>query len=785
MRLVLILLPVFAWASADWPYYGGDAGSSKYSRLDQINRRNVGSLRPLWTFDLGDQSDGTKSPSRSALEVTPLVVDGVMYVTTPFHRLFALDAETGRQIWVYDPKFRPDQRVNLYINRGMAFWRSGGEKRIFYGDQEGRLFSVDTATGKADPRFGKNGAVDLKIGLMAPYPEGQLGLTSPPAVCGDVVITGSWVSDGEPRGPSGDLRGFDARTGRQLWRFHTVPHRGEFGYDTWQPGSAEGRGGTNAWSLMSVDPQRGMIFAPLTSPSVDFYGGDRKGDNLFGDSVVALDCRTGARKWHFQTVHHNLWDYDLPSAPVLVTVHHNGKDIPAVAQATKTGFVFVLNRETGKPLFPVEERPVPKSTIPGEQSSPTQPFPLKPPPFARQSMTPADLTTVTPDSRTECGEMIRDTILDTKIFDPIGEQQRVMFPGTNGGSNWGGGSFDPATHMFYVNSMDVASLLRLVKRPAGSTVPFRNQGFGRFWDKSGYPCQQPPWGSLTAFDLDRGEIRWRSVLGEFPELTRQGIPKTGAPNLGGSLVTAGGLLFIGATNDSRFRAFDKSTGAELWTVELPASAHATPMTYEGPLSGRQLVAIASGGGNKYNKTFASKLIVYALPRSGDPTAPREWKAVPPVAVGAYLGVDEKLPQSVAPQPVPFSHRVHATAARLSCTDCHIAALSGDRAGMPSTTRCMACHRAIAASSPSIQTLKQYAAGGTPIPWVPIYKLPDFVFFSHQRHAAAKVGCGQCHGPVAQHDVLEKEVSTSMNTCYGCHVKSKASTSCDACHMLGQ
>ncbi|MCX6625023.1 MAG: PQQ-binding-like beta-propeller repeat protein, partial [Acidobacteria bacterium] len=516
----------------------------------------------------------------------------------------------------------------------------------------------------------------------------------------------------------------------------------------------------------------------------DFYGGDRKGANLFGDSVVALDCASGVRRWHFQTVHHNLWDYDLPSQPVLVSVRREGRDIAAVAQATKTGFVFVLDRETGKPLFPVEERPVPKSTIPGEESYPTQPFPLKPPPFARQSMTPGDLTTVTPESRTECSEMIRGALLDTRIYDPIGEQLRVMFPGTNGGSNWGGGSFDPTTHTFYVNSMDVASFLKLVKRPAGSTLPYRNQSFSRFWDSKGYPCQQPPWGSLTAFDLDRGEIRWRSVLGEFAELAKRGVPKTGTPNLGGSVVTAGGLVFIGATNDSRFRAFDKDTGEELWTVELPTSAHATPMTYSAPRSGRQLVAVSSGGGNKYNKTFGSKLIVYALPRQGDATPPRELTAVPPTALGAYRSVEEKLPRAVAAQPIPFSHRTHH-AAKLGCADCHTTANKGERAGIPETARCLLCHRTVHADSAGIRTLKQYAATKTAVPWVRVYKLPDFVFFSHQKHLGARIDCTQCHGPVEQRDVLAKEISTSMNNCYACHTKAKASTSCDICHTLGQ
>jgi quinoprotein glucose dehydrogenase len=364
---------------------------------------------------------------------------------------------------------------------------------------------------------------------------------------------------------------------------------------------------------MSVDEERGMVFAPLTSPSIDFYGGDRKGDNLFSDAVVALDCKTGERKWHFQTIHHDLWDWDLPSHPSLVTVKRNGEDVPAVVQVAKTGFIFVLDRETGKPLFEVEERPVPQSDIPGEQSSPTQPHPVKPPTVARQSMTRDEITDVTPESRAECLEMVKDAVIEGPLFRPIQRKLTVMFPGTNGGPNWGGGSFDPESGVLYVNSMDAGAFTQMIERPGGNP-PWRSRStkWGRFWDSNQYPCQKPPWGTLTAVDLNSGEFRWQSVLGEFDELTARGIPKTGTPNLGGSIVTKGGLVFIAATNDRRFRAFDKDTGQELWTKRLPASGHATPMTYQGK-DGKQYIAIAAGGGNKYNDNYMARLIVFALP----------------------------------------------------------------------------------------------------------------------------------------------------------------------------
>jgi glucose dehydrogenase len=616
LSLALVLTGLAGSAPAqEWPHPGCDAGGGRHSPLRQIDRGNVSRLAVAWTFDTGDWSDGSVLPSRSAFEATPLVIDGVLYVPSAFSRLFALDAETGTKLWVFDPAIDKAVARNLYVNRGVSSWTDGKRRLVFLGDVEGRLWAIDAATGRPDPGFGEGGRVNLRAGMAEGFPEAQYGLTSPAAVCGDVVVTGSLVSDGAPRGPSGDVRGFDARSGRPLWRFHTVPRPGEAGHETWEGDSWKDRGGANAWSLLSVDEARGLVFLPLTSPAYDFHGGDRKGANLFGNSVVALECATGKRRWHFQTVHHDLWDYDLPAAPVLLTVRREGKDLPAVAQVTKTGFVFVLHRETGEPLFPVEERPFPRSPIPGEDASPTQPVPAKPPPFARQGMSRADLTDVTPESRRECEAITEGALLDTGLFQPLGEQDQALFPGLNGGANYGGASFDPASHLLFVNSMDVGGLFRLARRSEGAKIPYalRARKYEFFTDSKGYPCQKPPWGTLTAIDVDSGEFRWQVRLGEIEELTRLGVPRTGAPNIGGSIVTDGGLVFVAATSDRRIRAFDSDTGRELWAAALPASGFATPMTFLGRKTGRQFVVIAAGGGNKYDKVFGGQLVAFALP----------------------------------------------------------------------------------------------------------------------------------------------------------------------------
>lgn len=599
----------------EWRHYGNDPGGTRYSDLAQIDRSNVHQLEVAWEYDSADYSDGLSgSPTRSAFEATPLMIGGTLYVPTPMDRLLALDAATGRLAWEFDPGFDRARRANLIINRGLGYWKQGDTERLVLGTQDGRIFSLDRKTGEPDPAFGRAGELNAGADVMGEGVEGRYALTSPISQCAGTLVVGGLVTDGLPKGPSGDIRGYDIHTGELRWRFHTVPRPGEFGHETWGGDSWRGRGGANLWSMASVDEELGLVYAPLGSPSYDYYGGDRPGANLFGDSLVALDCRTGSRRWHFQSIHHDIWDWDLPSQPSLVEVVRDGQPVKAVALATKMGFLFLFDRETGEPLFKIEEHPVPAGDLPGEYYHPTQPRPVLPKPFARQSMRQDEITAVTPESRAECLEMLEGASIEGPLFRPRRRERTVFFPGTNGGSNWGGGAFDPATDTFYINSMDVGSLASMIPRGEEAVIPWRSRGGprGRFWDSNMYPCQQPPWGHLTAIDLNTGEFRWRVILGEYAELTELGVPPTGASNLGGPIVTRGGLVFIAATNDRRIRAFDKDTGAKLWEYELPASAHATPMTYQ--VGGRQYLAIAVGGGNKYNPgSFMAKIMTFRLP----------------------------------------------------------------------------------------------------------------------------------------------------------------------------
>jgi quinoprotein glucose dehydrogenase len=598
-------------ASQRWACYGGDPGGSKYSPLKQVNRENVGRLHVAWTYHTGDISDGTENPVRSAFECTPLVIGGTMYITTPFARVIALEAETGKQLWTFDPKLDREKPYNLFINRGAAFWQQGDDKRLFFGTLDGRLFALDAETGKPISGFGQGGHIDLRKGTADDFPDRLSGLSSPPLVYKDLVIAGSIVSDSEPQGPSGDVRAFDVHSGKLVWRFHVIQRPGESGRETWPGSSWKQRGGGNAWSMLSLDAERGILFVPGTSPSYDYYGGDRKGKDLFGNSLIALDASSGKLLWYYQIVHHDIWDYDPPAQPVLVTTHRDGEEIPAVAQVTKMGFVFLFNRVTGKPLFRIKERKVPASAIPGEQTWPTQPFPLLPAPVIRQTFSPDELTDVTPESRAECKTLMGDAG-PGGLFHPWGLKNTIIFPGTNGGSNWGGASFDPATEMLYVNAMAEGEIGKMKKARAGSAIAYRLAG-GRFQDSNRYFCEKPPWGTLTAIDLNTGKFRWQDRLGVVDALLAKGIPPTGSANLGGSIVTAGGLLFIAATNDGRFRAFDKDTGKQLWEARLPASGFATPMTFLGEKTGRQFIVIAAGGGNKYDLHFSDALVAYALP----------------------------------------------------------------------------------------------------------------------------------------------------------------------------
>jgi quinoprotein glucose dehydrogenase len=412
------------------------------------------------------------------------------------------------------------------------------------------------------------------------------------------------------------VRAFDTRTGREVWRFHTVPRPGEFGHDTWADGAWERRTGVNVWSSTSVDEARGLVFLPVGSASYDFYGGDRKGSPLFANSIVALDARTGARRWHFQLVHHDLWDYDPPAQPILADITRGGATIPAVIQLTKMGLVFVFNRETGEPVFGIEERPAPASLVDGESAAPTQPFPVKPPPLARiAAVTRADLTTVTDESHREC-EALFDRVTSGGIYTPPGATLTLAFPGTLGGATWSGGSVNPALQYLFVNTNDVGAVGRMAPAPPGLPLTFRRESdsgmYARFWDSRQLPCQSPPWGRLHAIDLATGDIAWQVPLGDAPQLAAAGITGTGTPNLGGSVTTAGGLVFIGGANDRQFRAFDARTGRVVWHAELPASGHATPLVYRAPASGREVVVIAAGGGGRFSSAVSDAIVAFAL-----------------------------------------------------------------------------------------------------------------------------------------------------------------------------
>ena len=582
---VLVVLPGSA-ASAQhgapagsWPYYGGDAGGTKYSPLDQIDEGNVDQLTVLWRWSSPD--NGVSGLVNYAFESTPLAIDGVLYTSTSFSQAAAIDGATGRTIWVFDPQSYQSGRPpnNGFLHRGVAFWQGNGKRRVLYATGDARLFSLDAATGVPDPQFGVGGAVDLRAGI--PRLAGssiEYGNTSPPMVVGNVVVVGSSIHDGidGPAGPPGDVRGFDAATGEHLWTFHTVPRPGEFGYETWQAGSAEYSGHTNVWAPMTADLERGTVYLPVSAPTNNYFGGARPGDNLFGNSLVCLDARTGRRIWHFQTVHHDIWDYDLGSPPNLVDIRVGGRRIPAVAQVTKQGFTFVFDRRTGAPVWPIEERPVPSSTIVDEETSPTQPFPTKPPPFALQGLRIEDLSESNRDDATA-----RIAPYDWgSLYLPPSQRGTILLPGIGGGANWGGASFDPETRRLYVTPLGrLPFLIALEARGAGLWAPSRVQimtGPG-----NQFYLLRPPYGTLVAIDLDRGAIAW-----ERPNFGSDGVAGQAS-----SMVTKT-LLFYTNRSTQVLQVYDKESGARLRQIPLGAAASGAPMTYQ--LDGRQVVVVAVG-----------------------------------------------------------------------------------------------------------------------------------------------------------------------------------------------
>ncbi len=600
--------------TVDWPRVGNDPGCMRYSQLDQINRENVARLKPAWTYHTRE----LEGRAGKTIECTPIVIDGVMYVTTGYLRVVALSGATGKELWQFDPLRDhpfPHRPQSGGVNRGCAYWsdgKPGGQRRIIHGTADGRLFSLDAQNGKLDPKFAAGGILDLRAGLDPKAVALGYGPTSAPAVWKDTIIVGVSCDEGPGIAAPGDIRAFDVRTGAEVWRFHTVPRPGEFGNETWAGDSWKDRGGANAWGGFSVDLDRGMVFAGLGSAAFDFYGGDRHGANLFANCTIALDAGTGKRIWHFQTLHHDLWDHDLPVYPNLVTVTRDGKPVDAVAQVTKTGYVFLFDRETGKPLFEVEEKQVPASDIPGEEASPTQPIPVKPPPFSLQSLDETNITDIGASNRASVLDQLRK-IRSGPAFNPPSRQGTVVVPGFHGGANWSGASFDPTTGLLYVNSNNVLNIITLVESKSRGKArygAYDATGYKKFLDREGYSATKPPWGVLNAINLNTGEFAWRVPLGEHVELTSRGIPRTGTETFGGTIVTAGGLVFIAGTKDERFHAFNKETGKLLWEHSLPAGGYATPSTYQ--VNGRQYVVIAAGGAGKLETKAGDAFVAFSL-----------------------------------------------------------------------------------------------------------------------------------------------------------------------------
>jgi quinoprotein glucose dehydrogenase len=696
-RAILLILTVGQALSlvraADWPVNGGPM-NIRYSDLKQITPSNVAQLKVAWAWDAHEAFKD------SEMQSNPIVIDGVLYATTPKMHVVALDAKTGREIWNFDSS-GGDPIQRRFRHRGVTVYKD----RVFVNYRQ-NLWALDRKTGKPIQKFGDDGRIDLRKGLDRPFEQLSVSASSPGVIFdpragatayvarsesdGALIIMGSSVPETLPGAP-GDIRAYDINTGQMRWTFHTIPHPGEFGYDTWPPDAWKVNGGANAWAGLSVDPKLGIVFAATGSPSFDFYGANRHGDNLFADSIVALDARTGKRIWHFQGIKHDVWDLDFPAAPSLVTVTRNGRKVDAVAQITKTGFVFVLDRKTGEPLFPIEYRKVPASKLDGEQLADTQPYPLRPPPFTRQTFTEDMVTNRTPEAHAAVLENIRKIDFGS-VFTPPSLRGTMLFPGTDGGGEWGGAAFDPETALLYVNSNEQPWVIRMVthdttslyknncaschkedrsgtpptfpslldigqRRGREELIKFINEGTGRMpgfshlgrgvgeivdflltgketetavppaadpnWQKyrnegyillrdpDGYPPLTPPWGTLNAIDLNKGEIRWQIPFGEYPELVAKGISNTGSDNYGGPVVTASGLLFIGATNfDKKFRAFDKLSGKLLWETVLPAAGNATPAIYE--IGGREYVVIVCGGG-KNDAPSGSSIVAFALP----------------------------------------------------------------------------------------------------------------------------------------------------------------------------
>ena len=683
----------------DWKHYQGGPGRNQYSVLDQINLDNVDQLELAWTYKTND-ADTSRN---TQIQCNPLVIEGVLYGTTPVLSCFALDAASGKEIWTFVPS--TDERFNysMGVNRGLTFWEGEDEKRLFY-IAGNFLYCLDPEKGKLIQSFGDKGIVNIKVGLGPDAMKHYVTGTTPGAIYKDKIIVGCRLSEDRIAAP-GYIRAYNVKTGEQEWIFHTIPKPDEYGYWTWPEDAHERIGGANNWAGMSVDLENGMVFIPTGSASFDFYGGNRQGSNLFANSVLALNAETGERIWHFQTVHHDLWDRDIPAPPNLVTVDHHGEETQALAQITKSGYVFLFNRITGEPLYPIEEIPVPGTDLRGEATWPSQPVPQKPKPFARQEITEDDFSDFNPEVKRQALETFA-RINHDHMFSPPSVEGTLIFPGFDGGGEWGGAAVDLESQIMYINSnempwihtmvdlvpqqegmlasagklvydlhcaichkpdmkgdgiqypsiverrknynrqslkeyisvgrgvmpafdhlsdaqkeelvtyvlnpdantMDVSSLEAISKEL--EEIPYSHTGYNRWVDNNGNPVIKPPWGNLTAIDLNSGEHIWQVPLGELDYLTEQGIPPTGTENYGGPVVTKGGLIFIGASKDEKFRVFNKYTGEILWETKLPYGGYATPAVYSA--NGKQYVVIACGGG-KMGTPSGDVYVAFSLP----------------------------------------------------------------------------------------------------------------------------------------------------------------------------
>jgi quinoprotein glucose dehydrogenase len=618
-------------AMVEWPVYGGDQAGTKYSQLSQITRDNVRTLQVAWEWKTGETAKKEFDVRPGMFQNTPLMIGGVLYVSTPYNRVVALDAETGKERWSFDPEtYKDGQPPNGtgYVHRGLAAWRDQGRLRLFLNTRY-RLICLDAESGKPITSFGVNGAVDLSQGLLWPINKLHYTNTSPPVIYKDLVILGNGVGDRLTyrNDPPGDVRAFDARTGRQVWSFHTIPQPGEYGHDTWGRESWKTMGHTNVWAPMTLDEARGLLYLPVSTPGNDFYGGQRPGANLFAESLVCLDAATGQRKWHYQIVHHGVWDYDLASPPNLVTITVGGKRIDAVVQLTKQSLAFVFDRVTGEPVWPIEERAVGKTDVPGEQTWPTQPFPTRPPPLSPTSVSLDDAFDLTPDLKAQAqAEMKKYRI--GPIYTPPSVAGTIIRPGIIGGANWGGASFDPDNGHLYVKTSNLPNVIRITQpdrspqNPRASEVDAEWTGDLRNMNATfadGVPLTKPPYAHLTAVDLNTGAIRWQVPFGDWPALRElpalQGVrlpDRLGATGPMGTLATKGGLVFA-AGGDTAFYAFDQRDGTEVWRHPLGRRGTSTPMTYR-TATGRQMIALATGSGDD------TALVVFAL--AGKDTAQR-------------------------------------------------------------------------------------------------------------------------------------------------------------------